>query len=110
MTNPLMTKGPFRLANAVVLAGTMAMAACSSGGGAAGGTGGSPSSGGTGGAGGAGSSVTTLGGTKAVNALTAAEATQLCNDTYAYFGSAIAKATTCKFRGLAYGASSSAPS
>jgi len=51
-----------------------------------------------------------LSGTKAVNALTAAEATQLCNDTYAYFGSAITKATTCKWKGLSYAASSSAPS
>jgi hypothetical protein len=65
---------------------------------------------GGGGAGGGESSVTTLGGSKAVNALTAAEATQLCNDTYAYFGSAIPKATTCKWKGLSYAASSSAPS
>ena len=39
-----------------------------------------------------------------------AEVTQLCNDTYAYFGSAIPKATTCKWKGLSYAASSSAPS
>jgi hypothetical protein len=38
-----------------------------------------------------------------------AEATQLCNDTYAYFGSAIPKATICRWKGLAYGVSSSAP-
>jgi len=100
----------------------VAMAACSNGGGS-GGTGGmagtsstgtaGTSSGagtmGTGGTGGGGS-VTTLPGGTAVNALSPTEVTQLCNDTYTYFGSAIAKATTCKWRGLAYAASSSAPS
>src|SRR4029079_13323368 len=41
--------------------------------------------------------------------LAPAEVTKLCDDTYAYFGSAMPKATTCRWRGLAYGASSSAP-
>jgi hypothetical protein len=38
-----------------------------------------------------------------------AEATQLCNDAYAYFGHAISRATSCKWKGLAYAISSSAP-
>jgi hypothetical protein len=100
----------------------VAMAACSNGGGSGGtggmagtsstGTAGTSSGAGTTGTGGSGggASVTTLPGGTAVNALSPTEVTQLCNDTYAYFGSAIAKATTCKWRGLAYAASSSAPS
>ena len=80
-------------------------------------TGGSSGSGGgadaagssSGGSAGGSSAVTTVSGSKAVNALTADEATQLCNDTYAYFGSAIPKATTCKWKGLSFAASSSAP-
>jgi hypothetical protein len=54
--------------------------------------------------------VTTLSDSKTLNTLTASEATQLCTDTAAYFGTTISMATTCKWRGLAYGASSSAPS
>ena len=76
------------------------------------GTGGSPGSGGssgTGGSSGSGSSVTTLGDTKALGALTAAEATQLCKDVYAYFGKNISMATACKYRGLS-DATSSSPS
>jgi len=72
-----------------------------------GGGGGKAGSPGTGGAGG--SPVTTLDGATAVNALTTAQATQLCNDTYAYFGAAIPQATTCKWKALTYAASSSAP-
>ena len=53
--------------------------------------------------------VTTLSGSNAVNALTTTEATQLCDDTYAYFGSAIPRATACKWKGLSYAASSSPP-
>jgi hypothetical protein len=56
-----------------------------------------------------GSSVTNLSGTKALNGLTTAEATQLCSDTYAYFGQAISRPTLCKWKGLAYAISSSAP-
>ncbi len=113
-----MRNGFVGLVSAVVL-GSMAAAACSGSGGT-GGTGGTSSGGGTGGTGGTssgggtggatGNAVTTLSGGTAVNALTTAEVTQLCNDTYAYFGSAIPKATTCKWRGLSYAASSSAPS
>ena len=93
--------------NAIALA-SMAAAGCSSGGGS-GGTGGTSSGGGTGGGAGSAGMVTTLAPTSAVNALSPAEVIQLCNDTYAYFGSAIPKATTCKWKGLAYAASSSAP-
>jgi len=73
-------------------------------------TGGSSAGGGTaaGGASGAGV-VTNLSGTKALNALTVTEVTQLCNDSYAYFGTAISRATMCKWKGLAYAISSSAP-
>jgi hypothetical protein len=110
-----MRNGFLGLVSALVL-GSMAAVACSSGsgtGGAAGSTGsggsGGSSSGGTGGGGGGGSPVTTLSGTKALNTLTATETTQLCDDSYAYFGTSIPKATTCKWKGLAFGASSSAP-
>jgi hypothetical protein len=93
---------------------------CSSGGGTGGtggnagnggsvGTAGTSGGGGTGGGGSNGSAVTTISATTALNALAPADVTQLCDDTYAYFGSAIPKATTCRWRGLAYGASSSAP-
>lgn len=75
--------------------------------GGAAGTGGSSA---TGGAGGGGGSVTTVTGSKTIGALTTAEGTQLCNDTYAYFGSAIPGATTCKWQGLAYAVNSSAQS
>jgi hypothetical protein len=114
-----MRKGFVGLISGMLLA-SVASVGCSSGSGN-GGTGGT-SSGGTGGTGGgAGTSaggsgggssapVTSLSGTTAVNALSPSEATQLCNDTYTYFGTSIAKATTCKWRGLAYAASSSAPS
>jgi hypothetical protein len=77
------------------------------------GTGGSSSSGGavgTGGSSSSGTSVTTLSGTKALNTLTTADATQLCKDTYAYFGQTISMATACKYKGLSYATSSSAPS
>ncbi len=83
--------------------------------GAAAGTSGSAGSGGaaagTGGSagGGEGTAVTTLSGTTPVNALTPDEATKLCDDTFAYFGSAIPLAIACKWQGLAYAASSSAP-
>jgi len=128
-----MRNGLIGLTSAVVLFSTMATAGCgsnSSGGGTGGssssggvvGTGGSSSSGGVvgtggssssggqaGGGAGGGGSVTNLSGTKALNALTAEEATKLCDDTYAYFGSAIPQATACKWKGLSYATSSSAP-
>src|ERR1035437_10279859 len=119
-----MRNGLIGLASAVVLASTMATAGCgsSTGGGGTGGTGGSSSSGGVVGTGGSsssggqagggasgGASVTHLSGTKALNALTAAEATKLCDDTYAYFGSAIPQSTACKWKALSYATSSSPP-
>jgi len=58
------------------------------------------------GTGGSGNSVTTVSGTKAIGTLSAAEAMQLCNDTYFYFDSAIPHAMACKWNGL-YRASSS---
>jgi hypothetical protein len=73
------------------------------------GTGGTSTSGGSGGGGSSGTSVTTVSGANALNALTADEATRLCDDTYAYFASAIPQATSCKWKGLAYATSSSAP-
>jgi hypothetical protein len=98
----------------------MALVGCGSGegglggspgsGGAAGsgGSGGTSSAGGTGGGGSSGT-ITKIDATKAISSLSADEATQLCSDTYAYFGSAIARATACKWKGLSYAASSSAP-
>ncbi len=73
-------------------------------------TGGGVSSGGasTGGASGAGG-VTTLSGGKLLSELTPAEATQLCNEAYAYLGDAISPAVLCKASGLTYTISSSAP-
>jgi len=89
-------------------------AVSSSGGSGSGGqtaSGGATGSGGGSASGGShGTTVTTLPGGTAINALSTAQASQLCDDTYAYFGSAIPMATTCKWQGLAYGASSSAPS
>jgi hypothetical protein len=75
----------------------------------AGGTAGSGAGGASGSSSGGGGGVTALSGTKAVNSLTMAEADQLCNDTFAYFGTAIPEAIACKWQGLAYAASSSAP-
>ena len=75
------------------------------------GTGGSSSSGGAGSGGaGGGTSITTVSSSKPIGSLTPSEATQLCNDTYAYFGKAISQANYCKWAGLSYGVSSSAPS
>ncbi len=70
-------------------------------------TGGTSSGGGSGGS--SGNSVTTLSGTKTIGSLSTDEATQLCDDTYGYFRSAIPQATACKWKGLAYATSSSAP-
>jgi hypothetical protein len=110
-----MRNGLIRLVSAIAFASTLATAGCgsSSGNGAAVGTGGNSSNGGAVGTGGNssnGTSVTTLGDTKALNALTTVEATQLCKDTYAYFGIAIPKATTCKYKGLSFATQSSASS
>ncbi|MES1206335.1 MAG: arabinofuranosidase catalytic domain-containing protein [Pseudomonadota bacterium] len=107
---------------ALALTFTIATAGCSSSGGAKGGAGGSPGSGGAVGLGGrmgsggsgaggtaAGGPLTTLTGSRSLGSLSSAEATQLCNDTYAYYARAISQATLCKEAGLAFGVSSSAP-
>ncbi|MBN1608189.1 MAG: hypothetical protein JW940_16265 [Polyangiaceae bacterium] len=125
-----MRNGLVGLASAMVVVGAaMATAGCSSSGETAGtggteSTGGSSSSGGTVGTGGtestggsssstgggtSGGSVTSLSGTVALSALTAAEAAQLCSDAVAYYRSAIDRASLCKWQGLAFGVSSSAP-
>jgi len=84
-----------------------------SGGNASGGSAGSGGAG-SGGAGAAGATggtaITSVGGGKTLETLTPSEATQLCNDTSAYFGKNIPKATMCKEAGLGYAVSSSAPS
>ena len=131
-----MRNGPARLGGAVLLALAAAAGGCSSsnGGGTGGsggsantggttatggnnasggstGSGGNPGSAGMSGTGGAGGTpVTSVSPTKAVNTLSTAEAKQLCDDTYAYFGSTITKTTTCKWQGLFYGSQSSPPS
>jgi hypothetical protein len=115
-----MRNGLIGLVVPMVLACATVIAGCSNNDGGGGGTGGSSSggsggtggvlgSGGSGGGGSSGSSVTTLSGTQALNALTADEAAKLCDDTYAYFASAIPQATGCKWKGLSYATSSSAP-
>ena len=103
----------------MVLMFTTATAGCSSGGakGGAGGSigsGGGVASGGRIGSGGSaaggtsgGGSVTTVTGTKTLGSLSPAEATQLCNDIYAYYGRTISQSTLCKEAGLAFGISSS---
>jgi hypothetical protein len=97
---------------ALVLASTMASAGCGASGDGTGGSGGtSPGSGGTqtGGGGSGGDSVTSLSGATSLGALSEAEAAQLCDDTYAYFRNAISTATNCKWKGLSFATSSSAP-
>jgi hypothetical protein len=107
-----MRNGFIGLASAMALALTMATVGCSSSSNS-GGSGGSSNSGGTTGTGGSsntggtgvggtsgGNSVTSLSGSKAINTLTTTEATQLCNDVYAYFGRAISRPTMCKSDGL----------
>jgi hypothetical protein len=100
--------------SALLLVSTMATAGCGSDSSSegTGGTGGTTSA--TGGSsgctgGGSGEPVTTVSGCKALNALTEEEFTQLCNDTYAYFGNGISAETTCKWKGVAFATSSSAP-
>ena len=99
-----------------VLASSIASAGCGSSS-STGGAGGSGSGGLTGTGGGSsgvggsagGGGVTSVGSAKALNALTPAEATQLCDDVYSYFGNAIPRATGCKWKGLFRAASSSPP-
>ncbi|HTV18754.1 MAG TPA: hypothetical protein VMG12_08790 [Polyangiaceae bacterium] len=56
-----------------------------------------------------GTSVTSLCGAAALNALTAAEAAQLCSDTSAYVVGAIARPTGCKYQAIVAAASNSSP-
>jgi hypothetical protein len=51
---------------------------------------------GSGGGGSGGGSVTSVSGSKSLNTLTAAEKTQLCNDSGAYAGRVLSKANACK--------------
>ena len=102
---------------------SIATFSCSSSGGNAGtagspGTGGTAATGGSSGTGAAavggsstssGGSVTTLSGAKSLGSLTASEATQLCTDTYGYYGRVITRASLCKASGLTFSVSSSAP-
>jgi hypothetical protein len=87
--------------------GTVA-AGGSSGSGGALSSGGSSGNGGSGGVGG-GTSPTALNDSKLLNALSTAEAVQLCDETYTHFGTAIPKEAACKWRGLVYATSSSPP-
>jgi len=99
---------------ALLLGSTLVAIGCSStsNGGGGGSTGAGGSTSGTGGSsggmgGGSGNSVTSVSGTKTIGSLSATEATQLCNDTYFYFNTAIPHATACKWNGLYRAASSS---
>jgi len=118
-----MRTGLIELAVVLVLVSTLATAGCSEGNdtltgtagstGSAGSTGaaGSGNAGSTGNAGnGGGSAFTTISASKTLGMLTAAESTQLCDDTKAYFARAISKANSCKFSALSNAASTSAPS
>jgi hypothetical protein len=88
---------------ATTLATTMATAGC-------GGSEGDNGAGGTGGAGGSGgASFTSLSGSAQLSSLAPADATKLCDDTYAHFRTAIPAATACKWKGLSFATSSSAP-
>jgi hypothetical protein len=55
-------------------------------------------------------SVTHLSGTETVGSLSTTDATQLCDDTYAYFGKALSQSDLCKWAGLTHGVSSLASS
>jgi hypothetical protein len=85
----------------------------SSGGGGAGGApnGGSTTGGVQGTGGGSGTGVTAIDGDTVLSALTANQVNQLCDDAYAYYyeSGAIPVATTCKWQGLSFATSSSAP-
>ena len=114
------------LLSALALAAMIATAGCSSSeetgstGGTSGTTGGtSGSTGGTSGTTGGTSSatggtssadpVTTLAGTTVLSTLTAEQATQLCDETWAYFATAVTTETICRYQGLSFATSSSAP-
>jgi non-reducing end alpha-L-arabinofuranosidase len=77
--------------------------------GSAGTTGGSSASGGSTGTSSSAPSITSVSGSKQLGTLSATEAAQLCTDTSAYYGKTIAKEDLCKWKGLAHGVSTSAP-
>lgn len=112
-----MRNGIFGLAGGLVAASVLMVAGCSSSSNGAGGVGGSTGGGaggsGAGGSGsadaGGGTAITTIMGSKTLGSLTAAQGTQLCNDTSGYFGRNITKAQACKFGALSFSLSSSAP-
>ena len=97
----------------MLLASAMASTGCSDtaddGTAAGGGSGGAGGGGGSGGTAGGGNDVTTLSSSATLMTLTPADATKLCDDTYAYFRTAIPTASACKWKGLSFATSSSAP-
>src|SRR5688572_10007570 len=93
------------LFGALALVSAMASADC--GGGDDGGT--PAGGGGTAGAGGGGDSFTTVASSAQLSALASADAMKLCDDTYAYFRIAISTEAACKWKGLSFATSSSAP-
>jgi hypothetical protein len=120
-----MRYGLVGLLSAMALASTMMTAGCSGGddddaadtasggavgtGGADGTTGGAVGTGGlAAGVGGGGANpVTTVNSAATLSALSETEVTQLCDEAYAYYGTAIPTAVFCKWRGLKYATSSS---
>lgn len=100
-----MRYGLIGTASAMVLATALASTGCSGSE-----DGGEGANGGGGGTGGGGAQVTTVASSAALGALTTQDATKLCDDTFAYFRTAIPVANICKWRGLSFATSSSAPS
>ena len=93
------------LFGAMALISAMATAGCGGGDDAETAAGG----GGTAGAGGGGASFTTVAGTAVLSTLAPPDAMKLCDDTYAYFRTAISTEAACKWKGLSFATSSSAP-
>jgi hypothetical protein len=102
-----MRYGLIGLFGALALVSAMATAGCGGGddAGTAAGGGGTAGSGGSGG----GDSFTTVASTAMLSALPPADAMKLCDDTYAYFRTAISTEAACKWKGLSFATSSSAP-
>jgi hypothetical protein len=100
-----MRYGLIGLLGSVVLASAVGTAGC----GDSGDDGAAAGGGGTAGTGGGGNSVTTVSATATLSTLPPADATKLCDDTYAYFRAAITTEAACKWKGLSFATSSSAP-
>jgi hypothetical protein len=98
-----------RYGRIALLGATLATTLAGGCGGGSDGEGGTGATGGGGGAGGGGSSFTSLSGTAVLGALSAADASKLCDDTYAHFRTAISTENACKWKGLSFATSSSAP-